>query len=219
MAKSHPIPKDVRFIDLTGRMFGRWIVVSYAGKRGKNSHWNCRCECGNDGVVHAGNLTSGKSACCGCVQYEKLTKRNTKHGLSGHPLYGVWTQMKARCQWSSHPQFRDWGGRGIKVCDRWNESFEAFLADVGERPTPRSEIDRINNDGDYEPGNVRWSERQAQMRNMRRNRIVTFNGQQITLAEAIEASGIPGGRVHGRLRIGWSEERALSAPRRPHAKK
>jgi hypothetical protein len=214
MADAHPIPSNPRFKDLTGKTFGLWSVVSYAGKRKNNLLWNCRCMCGVEKVVQGTNITSGKSAGCGCVQYAKLTERNTKHGLSDHPLYGVWSSVKQRCNPAFKDKFEGWAGRGIKICDRWANSFEHFLVDMGERPSADHQIERKDNDGDYEPGNCIWATRTEQMRNMRRNRIVTFNGREMTLTEAIKECGIPGGTVHGRLRIGWDVDRALTTPHR-----
>lgn len=214
MADAHPIPTSPRFKDLTGKTFGLWSVISYAGKRKTNPLWNCRCMCGVEKVVQGTNITSGKSSGCGCVQYEKLSQRNRTHGLSDHPLYPVWCEMKARCYRLAHQQYKDWGGRGIRVCERWRGSFNDFLADMGERPSDDHQIERKNNDGDYEPGNCIWATRTEQMRNMRRNRIVTFNGREMTLTEAIKECGVPDGTVHGRLRIGWDVDRALTTPHR-----
>lgn len=122
--------------------------------------------------------------------------------------------MLGRCQNLTDQAFRDYGGRGIRVCERWL-AFENFYADMGPRPSPKHSIDRIDNDGNYEPGNVRWATVKQQARNTRCSRIVRFGGRTMSLAEAAELAGLNISTVRGRFSRGWSMEEALEAPARP----
>jgi hypothetical protein len=121
--------------------------------------------------------------------------------------------MRRRCYNPREPQFKDWGGRGIRVCDEWRGNFEAFLRDVGDRPGPEFQLDRINNDGNYEPGNVRWATRTEQSRNRRCSRRLTVSGETLTLREWAERTGINERTLrHRAFRLGWTDERAVCTP-------
>ena len=143
--------------------------------RGDASQWECLCDCGRMCTRTGSALTGGKVRSCGCLRAEinalSLAKSNTKHGRTRTAEYRAWTSMKKRCTDSRSPSWPDYGGRGITVCERWAHSFVAFLVDVGERPSPLHSIDRIDNDGNYEPGNVRWATREQQARNKRVSRL------------------------------------------------
>lgn len=161
----------MRLIDLVGQRFGRLTVV---GRADNDLHghvrWDCLCDCGNTSTVLASNLKRTTQS-CGCLARElrpvNAARQFTKHGMYQSPEYRAWQNMRERCNNPNHPQFKDWGGRGISVCDRWMDSFEAFYADVGPRPGHRLSLDRIDNDGNYEPGNVRWATHSQQMKNRR----------------------------------------------------
>lgn len=160
-----------RFKDLTGKRFGRLTAQWPAGKRIGSIVWLCLCDCGKLKLVGLVKLTSGNTRSCGCLQREcRIT-----HGHSGvagqkrSPEYLAWANMIQRCTNPKYPQWKDYGGREITVCPQWRESFAAFLKDVGFRPNPNLTIDRENNDGNYEPGNVRWVTRKVQSNNQRRS--------------------------------------------------
>jgi hypothetical protein len=127
--------------------------------------------------------------------------------------YKIWASMKQRCLNPNQKGYLNYGGRGVRVCTRWCDSFEAFLADLGRRPSPRHQLDRIDNDGDYEPGNVRWALRAVQNRNRRGNRWIEFNGERRVLKDWADLLGMRPGMLRKRLELGWSVERALATPR------
>jgi len=143
--------------------------------------------------------------------------RNRRHGLSQTPEYRAWQQMVRRCTVSDHPAYPDYGGRGITVCDRWLNSVEAFVGDMGRRPSPKHELDRIDNDGPYSPDNCRWVTRKKNCRNRRSNRILTYRGESKTLAEWCELLDLPRDTVRKRLVAGWPIGRALETPVRAKA--
>jgi len=164
-----------RVKDLTGRRFGRLTVVrrNGASNAGK-ALWLCRCDCGGSKTTLSASLLRGRTTSCGCRQVAEARQRLTKHGQAARRsrtvLYKTWAGMKARCMNPNTTGYENYGGRGIRVCPEWIDSFEAFAAHVGDRPGPDYSIDRIDNDGHYEPGNVRWATRAEQNRNQRKRK-------------------------------------------------
>jgi hypothetical protein len=162
-----------RLIDLTGRRFGRLVVLQRGGTaRNGHASWWCRCDCGEQRVMVGGDLRSGATTSCGCLGAEltaaRAVTRNATHGLAYHALYACWASMHDRCRNPNHAAYHNYGGRGIAVCDRWTgrDGFPTFLADMGERPEDLT-LERIDNDGNYEPGNCCWATRSQQRRNSR----------------------------------------------------
>jgi hypothetical protein len=166
------------FMDVTGQTFGRLIALKRLSNYSK-SVWLCRCECGRTKKVALRHLSAGKIKSCGCLQQELYAngRANFRHGhwknSKPTPEHNTWVRMRQRCYNENHDNYRYYGGRGITVCERWQSSFENFFADMGPRPSPAHSIDRINNDGNYEPGNCRWATRSEQMKNTHRSKTYT----------------------------------------------
>lgn len=152
---------------LTGIRFGRLIAIEKI-KVKYITKYKCTCDCGNEVIIDHGSLQSGRTKSCGCLNKEKASENAYKHGHSGYnesKEYRTWCNMKIRCYNKNHNRFEHYGGKGIKVCDRWLNSFENFLADMGNAPSSEYSIDRINNDGDYDPNNCRWATASEQINN------------------------------------------------------
>lgn len=199
--------------DLTGETFGRWTVVGRAeSSRTGVTRWLCRCQCGTMRPVFASNLRRSLTVSCGCHIAEKRASLRRTHGQSRTPEHGIWLKMISRCHHPNDIAYPLYGARGIKVCDRWRWSLTAFLADMGARPSVKHTIDRINNDGDYEPGNCRWATALQQARNTRKCHRITFDGQTKCLTEWSEATGISQKTILTRLRTGWPVALALTVP-------
>ncbi len=154
-------------IDMTGLKFGRYTVIKKAIQVGKKKRWWCRCECGIEKEVDGCHLRRGKIKSCGCLGREHLRRVATTHGKSKTPEYYIWCTMKQRCILPNAKSYANYGGRGISVFGPWIKDFPRFLSDVGERPSPELSLDRIDNNGNYEPGNVRWATPKQQAANKR----------------------------------------------------
>lgn len=201
--------------DLTGLTFGRLTALGYI-HRGSDRFWHCRCECGAERWIVTGSLTSGRTRSCGCLPHRRsgLPRKVSTHGQARKGAttrtFRIWKSMLSRCSNPNGPDFHRYGGRGITVCDEWKK-FVKFRHDMGDCP-PTMEIDRINNDGNYEPGNCRWATRKEQTRNTSFNRHMTLNGTTKCVSEWSELLGIAQTTLNARLRYGWSDERALTEP-------
>ena len=155
--------------DLTEKAFGRLIVVRAAAKIRGKSAWCCACACGESHTATARNLLAGNTRSCGCLQREEASAKRSIHRQSHQANaveYHTWVAMRARCRDSGGVYWPNYGWRGITVCARWDSSYENFIADMGPRPAGTS-IDRVNNDGNYEPGNCRWATPKQQANNRR----------------------------------------------------
>jgi hypothetical protein len=206
-------------LDLTGRRFARLVVISrQTNTTAVKPVWLCRCDCGALTDVMGYSLTSGHTQSCGCWQRQRTAEvsrvSSRTHGHSKtHPLYKLWAGLRSRCRNPNATGYERYGGRGIRICAKWDD-FAAFVADVGPRPSPQHTLDRIDNDGHYEPGNVRWSTPSEQCNNSRNAMWVMYRGARMRLLDAWRASGerVPRDVITQRLRSGWSLPRALETP-------
>ena len=190
-------------LDLSGLLYGRLTAVERIG-----SAWMCRCACGGSKVVETKQLRSGKTASCGCLFRDVMDARNRTHGLSDDPAYRCWKDMRSRCNTPTDSDYKDYGGRGIKVCERWSQ-FPNFLADMGPRPEGTS-LDRIDVNGDYEPSNCRWATPKEQARNKRSNRMIEWRGRKQPLSAWCEEVGIEHSKARYRLQKGWTLDSVFS---------
>lgn len=155
-----------------GDRFGRLTVIERGVGKFPGLHWRCRCDCGREVVVAGRSMRTGNTTSCGCYCAERVSEANLTHGEARRGRWTVefqaWVKMIGRCTNATDKWYPSYGGRGITVCDRWRESYESFLADMGRRPSPDHSLDRIDNDGPYAPDNCRWATRSQQQRNKRR---------------------------------------------------
>lgn len=195
--------------DLVGQRFGMWLVTRLLdGKR-----WELRCDCGTVSSRSANQLRSGQSQHCGCQLAARIGAAAVKHGKIHSPEYSAWRSMLERCRLTTSKSYPRYGGRGIRVCERWTE-FEAFFADMGEKPSPHHSIDRFpNNDGNYEPGNCRWATASEQARNKRNTILVVQNGVLRPLIDVAEECGLLVCTIQRRMKRGLSLADAIAAGR------
>lgn len=211
-------PKSPKFQDLRGRTFTRLTVVEYAGRSTDGrTLWKCTCTCGNVTTIPAQRLKSGNTRSCGCLHKEQLSLQRRKHGRRDRTkycrTYEAWRGAKARVTRKNHRHAKHYAAKGIGMCERWLNSFEAFLEDMGECP-PGMSLDRIDNNGNYEPGNCRWATQLEQIRNRSITRTITVDGVKRPLAEVAEEHGLSPKLVASRLNKGWSVIDALRPVKR-----
>ena len=194
--------------DETGNVYGKLTVIEFAGVRSDHrAFWRCRCECGKMAKVAGIDLRKKHIKSCGCLGARQ-------NGLSHSLAYDVWKAMKRRCCSINHKDYRHYGGRGITICDRWRESFLAFLEDMGPRPFPGATVERVNNDGPYSPDNCQWATRLEQAQNTRKTRLITHNGTTKSLSGWAKQLGLAHKTIAYRLNHGWSIKKALTTPPR-----
>lgn len=207
-------------INLTNRKFGRLEVISFAGvnKHGQ-ARWLCICQCGSRKIIGGQKLQMGNTVSCGCWRDEhlqkgrkKLVERQTTHGKSHTREHGIWRNIIYRCHTSTSPSYPNYGARGISVCKRWRGSFRLFLKDMGRGPTNQHTIDRIDNDGNYEPGNCRWATRKEQANNRSNSTKISYKGETKTISQWASVYCIPQPLLRRRLSKGWDIDRALTVP-------
>ena len=206
-----------KVIDLSGLKFGRLKVLEYVGLDSNNQAlWKCICECGCETTVLGKLLRNGHTKSCGCYKREQTIVCNTTHGLCKHPLYNVWCHMKRRCYNIDYPDFKDYGARGISICDEWRYDFKSFYDwSMKNGYKPGLYIDRINNDGNYEPSNCRWTNMSVQANNTRRIHAITYNGKTQSMLNWCKELDMDYYTVRSRLNnYHWTVERAFTTPTR-----
>lgn len=198
-------------VDLKGQRFGRLTAIREDESRRNGAvMWLCRCDCGNEVLVRSSHLRRGGVVSCGCYNRDVITT----HGETHTRLYRIWDCMRNRCLDANNLQYKDYGGRGIKVCDEWSD-FEAFkkwaITEGYQNEAKRGKctLDRIDNYGDYEPNNCRWVDMKAQGRNRRSNVYITWEGEKHCLSEWAEILKAPYARLVSRHRRGWSDKEIL----------
>ena len=189
-------------IDLSGQRFGKWTVSNERF----GADWKCICDCGTVKIIHSSSLKLGTSKSCGCSGKDWCTT----HGMENTLVYNTWAQMLSRCRNPKSKMYKDYGGRGIKVYEKWHK-FEGFIEDMGEKPCGLT-LDRIDVNGDYNPSNCRWASFKEQARNKRNTVYLDYDGQRKSLPEWAEIKGIKRRKLAQRLGAGWTVERALTTP-------
>lgn len=197
-----------------GRRFGRLTVT---GEAERARYVKCVCDCGTTKDILIRNLMRDATKRCGCLHREQLANRKRTHGATDSLAWKRWRSMISRCTMQNTKSYPRYGGRGIKICDSWRQSFDAFLADMGNCPGSEWTVERDDYNGNYEPGNCRWATRKEQNRNSSHNRMIEFDGQSRCLSEWAEVVGINYRTLATRLGKGWSIHRALTEPVGGHA--
>ena len=204
--------------EMIGNKYGKLTVISIE-KQNNRTFLKCKCDCGNYILREVYMIGSGVVKSCGCAKVEAIKKYNAsgqhsrsrlKDGRSLHPLYGTWFQMISRCENPAQKHYDRYGGRGIKVCDEWHDfwNFVKWSDSIGGRPKGHT-LDRVNNDGDYEPSNCRWADWRTQKTNTSANVFLEYNGVKKTMIEWCEELNIHPHTLQNRIKNGWSVERSL----------
>jgi hypothetical protein len=202
------------YIDMTNKRFGRLLVITRDFiSCSSGIRWICKCDCGNVKSISGMKLRSGNTRSCRCLDTEMTIARTTKHGESHKtPEYYIWKSMRQRCNTLTYKSFNYYGGRGIKVCDRWN-NYSNFIKDMGRRPTPKHQLDRINVNGNYEPNNCRWITQTENANNKRNNTMLTYCGITDTLPNWSRRLDIKQTTLRRRIfNYEWSLESAFETP-------
>ncbi|BCG66439.1 hypothetical protein [Staphylococcus phage vB_SsapH-Golestan101-M] len=204
-----------RLKDMTNYKFNGCVVLKRAENKGKNVCWLCRCYCGVEFVVRATDIRTGNTKSCGCLNRKLAGDRARKHGNRNSRLYNIWNNMKMRCSNPNSVNFKNYGARGISVCDEWFNSFENFYKwAMGNGYNDTLTLDRIDNDKGYKPSNCKWADYTHQERNRRNNHILEYNNEKYSIAEWSDITGIPYSTLWSRIKKGWSVEKALTQPLR-----
>lgn len=204
-----------KLIDLSGKTFGHLKVISRLNSENGTTYWSCECICGKITRASRNNLQSGGHTSCGCVNKIRIGNLNKLHGESSRKIskeYRTWIHMNGRCYTPTDHKYKNYGARGITVCDRWRASYENFLADMGRAPSPKHSLDRKENNGNYEPGNCRWTTNKTQANNKRNNLRLEYNGELKTLTEWCDQFGVIYTSAQRRRKSGKSFEEIFFVP-------
>jgi hypothetical protein len=202
--------------DISGQRFGRLYVLSYSHYKPAQAYWHCQCTCGKMTIKSGAALRRGTTSSCGCLQIESARQKQLdnfyKHGKAGKKIYSIYINMLSRCSNKQDLAYPYYGGRGVSVCETWQENFSNFLQDMGE-PTGELTLDRKDNNGNYTKDNCHWATKKQQANNRRNNVNVERNGETKTLKEWCEYLGMPYKTVHRRIaKYDWGIEEALTIP-------
>lgn len=195
-------------VEMVGVRFGRLVAISEAGKGSNGFKYLFKCDCGNEKIISGPIVRSGKASSCGCLRSERTAKKNLTHGKVDTPEYQSWQAMKNRCLNPNQSAYKNYGGRGITICDKWIE-FAGFAEDMGERPEGCS-LERIDNSKGYSKDNCVWATIKSQNRNTRQNKYLTYNGVTLCMKDWSIKTGIPYPTIQDRVRRGWETDKVLS---------
>lgn len=188
-------------IELLGQRFFSLLVVKYYGKDKFRQHlWECLCDCGKVRITTTGLLKNGKAKSCGCMVSKYASRHTLTHGMSYTKEWRVWKGIKSRCFRKKDKCYKDYGGRGITICDRWKISFENFFLDMGYRPSKNHSIERIDNNGNYEPSNCRWATMKEQCRNRRNSNYITYDNKTYIISEWARLLGVNHSNIYQQLK-------------------
>ncbi len=208
-----PPRRSNRFVNRAGKRYGRLIALEVALKIGREYHWRCICDCGTETVVRGPDLTRLSVKSCGCLRRDMGRVKTLTHGYARRgnkgKAYRTWMGMVGRCNTPSTARYPHYGARGIRVCREWEDDFTKFLSDMGEPPSPRHSIGRMDNNGDYCKSNCRWETSIEQQNNTTRNRCLVFEGISKTVAQWAREKSLTYSCLSGRLNRGWSVDKAL----------
>lgn len=196
-------------VAMVGSKVHRFTIDSYFVGAYSKTMFNCTCECGSKRTVDPRRLLSGETKSCGCFRSEFIAARNTTHDAAYSHDYNLWSHIRQRCENPKNTQYKNYGGRGILMCERWRNCFSTFIADMGPRPSLSHSIDRIDVNGNYEPGNCRWIKKSEQSRNTRTNKWIEIDGQRMILADWGRLSGVKPETISGRIKRGWQPNDAV----------
>lgn len=201
--------RPCRKIAMVGRRYERLEVICEKGKDSRGEYlWLCKCDCGEEIITTGGNLRSGNTKSCGCWNVEMFVSKTYRHGMKDSRIYSIWASMRRRCNVESSHAYKDYGGRGIKVCERWNR-FINFYEDMISGYADDLTLDRINPNGNYEPENCRWATTKEQARNKRNTKFIEHKGKKATAIEWQEISGTDATTINYRIKKGWDLEEAI----------
>lgn len=183
--------------NLIGLRVGRRVITSFVGRNDKGLHcWNYKCDCGKEGVITGASFRFGGAISCGCYDREVTLTKRTKHGLHNSPMYNLWRTIRARCHLKTSKDYDNYGARGIEMFAEWRTNVKSFndyiLSELGPRPSNKHSLDRIDNNKNYEPNNLRWATESVQKRNMRRNRHIEFGGMRMIANDWTNFLGVSG---------------------------
>ena len=208
-------------VDWTNRQVGRWTIISKEPTVNKVAYWLCECICGNKRILRARDIASGKTRSCGCYRKELYKYRSNlpgpTHGRSHTTEHTIWLKMRQRCLNPKHTFYYRYGGRGIKICARWDK-FENFYLDMGSRPSREVTLDRVDNNGDYSPENCRWASKLEQGNNTSMNHFIEVNGISRSVTEWSRVLNIPIRRLWARIERGWTGSSIITAAKNTRRK-